>query len=365
MNYVSVWDDLDSGDANTGIRNHVVTFDGDLALLRDPGLAVSVVGEGGYSIAKFAEEVEDDAELPEAPEADDLVRETDTFIEAGVRAALAEGALGVTALFVNTGPDFFSAAAQSKRVDYTSALSQFNRIGNESARRPVGFFDLSRDPALYTFRLEQQLMRYDPRYNNTLPYGRATPNRRGLRLEADYAPEAGPLAAGVMVAALREIRGQGTEELKDFLLARAEADVALAPLVGYGRDLGLSLGLQAENTSRGGVELEAIDLTSVIVEAGLAAEVYDRLDVLLGAKARTSSGREYVPRFENFNDVDDFPTPFVTNDDEALLGAGVRYRFGEDIYLTVQYQRYTYSDDEAPEADYALGQVFALYRMLF
>ena len=360
VNYVSLWDDLDSGDANRGIRNHVVTFDGDVGVLRDPGLTVSVVGEGGYSIAKFDEETED-GEEPTG----EFVRETDTFIEAGVRAGLASGALDVAATFVNVGPDFYSAAAQSKRVDYTQALSQFNRIGNSRGLRPVGFFDLSRDPALYTFRVEQRLMRYDPRYNNALPYGRATPNRRGLRVEADYAPEAGPLSAGLLVAALREIRGQGTEELRDYLLVRAEADVPLAPLVGYGRGLDVSLGLQAENTSRGGVELEAVDLSSVLVEAGLAAEVYERLDVLLGAKARTSSGREYVPRYANFNDIDDFPGPFATNDDEALLGAGIRYRFADDVYLTVQYQHYTYSDDEAPEADYSLGQVFALYRMLF
>ena len=360
VNYVSLWDDLDSGDANEGIRNHVVTVDADVTVLDRPALAVSLTGEGGRSIAKRAERVVD----PD-PDAEPRLRETDTFVEAGVEAALKGPGLGLSAHVVNVGPDFFSAAAQSKRVDFTRRLSQFNRIGNERAVRPVGLFDLTRDPALYTFRVEDRLMAYDPRYNNALPYGRATPNRRGVRLEADYAPAGGPLDAGLLVAVLREIRGQGTPELKDFVLVRAEADVPVAPLVGYGRGLAVSLGAQFEHTGRGGEEIEAVDLTSVLLEAGVTAEVYDRLDVLVGLTTRASSGREYRPQIVAFNDVRDFPGPFVTDDQEVLLGAGLRYRFRDDVYLTVQAQRYAYGDDATPDDDYELGQVFALYTMLF
>ena len=363
-NLVSTWDDLESGNANEGIRNHVLTFDGDVSVLADGPLALSLVGEAGRSVAKFADETDQPDAEPD-PEAEPLLRERDTFFEVGLRAALARRGVTASAHVVNVGPDFFSAAAQSKRVDYTRALSAYNRIGNSRDLRTVGLFDLSRDPALYTFRVEDRLMTYDPRYSNVLPYGRATPNRRGVRAEADYAPEDGPLSAGLMLALLREIRGQGTTELKRFALARAFADLDVAPLVGYGRGLGVSLGLQVENTDRGGEEIEAVDLTSTLIEGGVVAEVYDRLDVLLGARLRSSSGRDYVPEYEAFNDVRDFPGPFVTDDGEALWGGGLRYRFRDDVYLTVQAQRYTYGDDATPDDDYSVDQVFVLYRMLF
>ena len=103
----------------------------------------------------------------------------------------------------------------------------------------------------------------------------------------------------------------------------------------------------------------------MLVEAGLSAEVYDRLDLLVGAKHRTSSGRDYVPEIRDFNDVRDFPAPFVTDDQETLWGAGVRYRFAPGIYLTLQYQRFHYGDDVTPADDYRLGQIFALFRMPF
>jgi hypothetical protein len=180
VNYVSTWDDLDSGDIDAGIRNHVVTGDLRLGLYDRPGLGVSLVGEGGGSIAKRDEVTrteEEDGSVAENVET--AFRETDTFIEAGLEAGLKRLGLDLSARFVDVGPDFFSMAAQSKRIDYTRERSLFNRFGNDRARRPIGLFDLTRDASLYTFRVDQRLMQYDPRYNNALPYGRATPNRRG------------------------------------------------------------------------------------------------------------------------------------------------------------------------------------------
>lgn len=365
VNLAYTWDDLGSGNANTGIRNSVVSFDTDVTLLDEDRYAVHLLGETGWSVVKQRTETESlvDSVLVEMDTT--LVRDSDTFIEIGLRGELKALGLDVSAMFVDVGPEFYSVAAQSKRVDYTRPRSFYNRIGNERDLRRVTLFDLTRDPAVYTFRVANQLMRYDPRYNNVLPYGRATPNRRGVRLEAAYAPAESPVNAALTTAVLREIRGQGTTELKDFLLLRAEADVRVDQLIGWDKMLGVTLGLQYEDTSRGGEEVEQVDLTSTLVEAGVSVEVYDRLDVLLGTKLRTSSGRDYVPLLENFNDIRDFPGAFVTDDQESLVGAGLRYRFKEGIYLTVQYQRFNYSDDATPAEDYSLDQIFALYSMSF
>ena len=356
----STWDDLESGEATLGIRNHVLTFDADVTLLGTGPVALNLVGEAGSS------DVERVQRVPEAEmQPDPLVESSDTFFEIGLRAAHASTGFGGSVMFIDVGPEFYSAAAQSKRVDYTRSLSTFNRVGSGRAQRRLSLFDLSRDAGIYTSQVGDQLMAYDPRYSNVLPYGRATPNRRGVRLDADYAPLDGPIAASVGLDLLTEIRGQGTTELKDFVRLRASADVPVGRLAGLDRMIGLTFGTQVENTSRGGNEFEVVDLTSVLLEAGLAAEVYDRIDVLLGATIRTSDGRDYVPQIADFNVVRDFPAPFVTDDSESLLGAGLRYRFKEDVYLTVQVQRFSYGRDATPDADYDLGQVFALYSMSF
>lgn len=199
-----------------------------------------------------------------------------------------------------------------------------------------------------------------------LPYGRATPNRRGVRFGAAYTPSEIPVDAALDLALLQEIRGQGTEELKNFLLLRGEADIAVNEFIEWDRDLGVTLGMQYESTSRGGEDVEQVDLTSFLFEAGLSVEVYDRLDVLFGAKTRTSSGLDYIARIIDFNDVETFSDEFDVDDSESLLGGGLRYRFGDDISLTVQYQRFSYSDDADMGAEsFTLDQIFALYTMTF
>jgi hypothetical protein len=355
-----VWDDLESGDANRGIRNAVFTFDTDVTLLRRPAYALHLVGEAGRSTVDLRERLENPPE-DDAP----LIDESDTFVELGLAADFRTRGVNVSAMLVDVGPDFYSSAAQSKRVDYTRSLESYRRIGNDSDVRPTTLFDLSRDAGIYTFRVANALMAYDPRYSNVLPYGRATPNRRGVRLGATYAPEEGPVEAALDVALLREIRGQGTPLLKDFVLVRASADVPVHRFAPLPRPLTLTFGAQFENTSRGGDPIETVDLASTLIEAGVTAEVYDRLDILLGATMRASSGRDYVPQIVNFNDVRDFPGAFITDDQEALLGAGLRYRFKDGVYFTVQAQRFSYRNDATPDNDYRIGQVFALYSMSF
>ncbi|MEM8598775.1 MAG: hypothetical protein AAGF99_02545 [Bacteroidota bacterium] len=376
-NLAYTWDDLNSGDANEGIRNWVLSTDFDVAVFDGPRFTLNVIGEAGVSSVTLGERVRR-PDGPPGPNQDSVfvfepfLEEDDTFVEVGLQSRYKPLDLTFTAQFVNVGPDFFSAAAQSKRVDYSRALGVYNRLGNDRLERLPTLFDLTRDPELYTFRISEQLMAYDPRFSNVLPYGRATPNRRGARLGVDYAPQEGFVDASLDLALLTELRGQGTDELKDFLLLRASSDVDMATLTGLSRLFDITLGLQLEDTSRGGVAVEEVDLSSVLFEAGVAFELYNRLDVLAGAKLRTASGREYIPLLENFNDVRDFPEPFDIDDQETLLGGGLRYRFRDDVYLTVQYQHFNYTNDATPAegvtlppADYSFGQIFALYSMFF
>lgn len=364
-NLAYTWDDLLSGDANTGIRNSVFTLDGDLTLLNRDQIGLHLIGEGGWSKVELRTNTDSPTEGQVPTPAEPTIEDTDTFIELGLSANLKRADLSVSATFVDVGPDFYSSAAQSQRVDYTRTKSFYDRVGNDRDVRMVTLFDLARDPALYTFRVANELMAYDPRYGNVLPYGRATPNRRGARFGAAYAPSEGPLDAAVDVSILQEIRGQGTTELKDFILIRAEANARVDQLIDWNRALEITLGAQRESTSRSGEPVERVNLTSTLVEAGVSAEVYDRLDILLGLKTRTSDGREYVPTIENFNDVEDFPGLFEVDDSESLWGLGIRYRFRDGIFLTLQYQRFSYGDDSFPAGDYQLNQVFALYSMTF
>lgn len=352
-NLVHTFDDLNSGNANSGIRNTVASIEGAFNLLTTENLGLQLVGEAGRSSVSF---LETDSVL--------TFDKSDGFLEAGLKLELPKQGLTFGATFRDVGPDFFSTTAQSKRIDFDRSKIYYNRVGNQRMVRQTSLYDIGRDRGIYTYQLNDFLMAYDPRLSNTLPYGQATPNRQGLWLEADYHAENGGLDVNLDVGLMSELRGQGTNELKSFTLVRLAADGHLDQWLDWEKGLDISLGFQLENTARGGVEVEQIDLSSSLLDVGIEAELFKNFELLLGLKSLASQGNEYLPIINEFNTVEDFPR-FLVNDTEQLLGAGFRYTFKEGIYLTAQLQRFSFENADDLSTAYKFNQGFLLYVMEF
>ncbi|MEM7657368.1 MAG: hypothetical protein AAF399_14635, partial [Bacteroidota bacterium] len=137
-------------------------------------------------------------------------------------------------------------------------------------------------------------------------------------------------------------------------------------LIGRDETLKLTLGYQLEQTNRdGGTEVENLNLSSNLLDLGVEVELFTNFDLLLGAKILQSSGSEYVPQIVRFNEVQDFPGRTVIDDNEQLLGAGVRYRFKEGVFLSAQIDSFNYRSPSDDNAAYRVNQIFILYNMNF
>ena len=362
FNLVHTFDDLQSGNANSGIRNTVYSVDFDVTVMDKKEMALHIVGETGLSMLKTVERVTDASGNEENVT---LSEEDDSFLEIGAKFDLKEQNLSISASFIDIGPDFFSVGAQSKRIDFNAEKAFYNRIGKDRMLRTPALFDLTRDRGLYTFSISDRLMDYDPRYANTMPYGNATANRRGIKAGVEYGKAGDGFNARVDAAFLQELRGQGTFELKDFRLIRAAANLNLHRFFSWEKKLRATLGLQLESTSRGGQEIEQVDLNSNLIELGLEAELFSKFDILVGAKLFSSEGTDYIPLIGEFNDIQDFPGQFVADDRETLIGAGFKYEFKKDIYLTLQYNTFRSEIGTDNPNDYDLNQIFVLYNMKF
>lgn len=353
FNLVHTWDDLQSGNANSGMRNTVWSVDFDLTLFENSKMDLHLAGEAGRSSVSFMADTTSTFDRG------------DSFLETGLVLNLKPSKLSFHAKFIDIGPDFFSTAAQSKRIDFDRNKTYFNRLGNDRNLRMPTLFDISRDRALYTSQLSDRLMAYDPRYANVMPYGMATANRIGVLLGAAYGDAESVVEATADLAMLREIRGQGTFELKSMQQVRATANFNLHQALDWEKHARITLGVQHEQATRGGVEIEQIDFQSTLIEIGAEAELFPRFDVLLGARLLRAQGSEYVPLIELFNEVKDFPGAYIADDNEQLLAGGLRYRFSDNAYLTVQVQQFSLRQNDNPANDYNLYQFFALFNMAF
>ncbi len=369
FNLIHTFDDLQSGNAVTGIRNTVYTVDYDLTVLDKDNMSLNLAGESGRSEVKRAERITDN-EGTEENVTIEGTEEDDTFMDVGLTFKLKKQKLTISASYIDIGPDFFSMGAQSKRIEFENNefrnnKTYYDRIGTNRLERQVSLFDLSRDRELYTFRTADRLMAYDPRYSNTLPYGDATPNRKGLKFGVHYGEEMDKINAWVDGAFLTEIRGQGTTELKDFTLIKAAADFNIHQFLDWKNMIKATFGVQYESTTRGGGEFEVVDLNSTLIDLGLEVEIFSKFDLLLGAKLFNSEGRDYVPILTGFNDVQDFPAPLVFDDEETMLGLGIKYEFKKDIYMTLQYNHFESVLGTDNPDNYDFQQFFVLYNMEF
>lgn len=353
LNFSYTFDDLKSGDANDGIRNGVYTLNFDLVLLNKENLTFSILGETGQSTLRSMEDTIE------------IFKEDDTFLDLGLKLKLKESKLELSASLIDVGPDFFSIGSQSKRIDFQAKKSFYHRIGLDDQIRLPALFDLTRDRALYTFQFSDQLMTYDPRFSNSMPYGASTPNRRGLKFAVNYGNSEEPIQVFIRVALLSEIRGQGTFELKKFRNLQAAANFNVNQMLDFDNVLKLTLGYQFENTSRGGLEVEQVQLRSSLIDAGMEYELFSNFIIQIGSKMLFATGSDYVPEYRAFNDIKDFPGRFEADGSETLLAAGLKYTFKEGINLSLQYQSFNSRLGENNPNDYNFNQFFVLYSMKF
>ncbi|MFK7925446.1 MAG: hypothetical protein AB8H47_26070 [Bacteroidia bacterium] len=350
--YVNTFDAISIGDFENGIRNPVRTISADINILENDDFALGFVGEMGSS------------SIFETDSIDGFDRD-DTFAEGSIEFELKPQNLTISVGFRDVGPDFFSIGAQSNRLDLNRSKSFYNRLGNDRLTRQTSIFDINRDRSLYTYALSDVLRPYDPRFGNTQPYGRATANRRGIVIDLDYHLADSALSLGADFMQMSEIRGQGSNELKSFTLAKVWGDVNIHRWIGSAKTLTLTLGYQFEQTQRGGIEIEALSLTSNLLEAGLQAELFEGFDLLFGIKQLSSTGDDYIPDVVRFNEVRDFPGRYVVDDTETMLAAGFRYRFSSSSALNIQWEQFSSSRATEAERAYQINQIFILYSLYF
>ncbi len=290
----------------------------------------------------------------------------DFFYELSLGGKLNSQGLLFELTYRDVGPQFYSAGAQSKRINFNATPGLFSDVTNLNLLRTPTVFDITRDKTIYNQVISTQLMSYDMTLSNVLPYGVATPNRTGLNANVGYSDTLEIFNAGLDVSLLKEIRGEGTDKLRNFMLVRAKADFFLNKLINWEKVTKLTFGLQLENTRRDDDThtIGKVNFSSNIIDAGLDIECLKNFDLLLGAKVLAGSGNEYGKVYNALNEITDYSKIDNFKQQQQLLAVGAKYRFSPNIYLTLQGQKFNYNTAMSG-ANYDFLQIFVLFNMKF
>ena len=231
-------------------------------------------------------------------------------------------------------PFFRSAGAQSKRYDFSETFSpsRYPTVGSEEAMRPSSLFDLMSDINMGNQSISPTLMSIAPLFDNVMPFGRATPNRRGVELAVEkFYPEVKWKFDGSRFA---ELTGQGTTELR--LFRTVGFGFEWTPSASSGRDFRLSVHEMLQHTKRGGSELEALDLLTSNLTVSAEMELLPQCSIECSGRHAMGNGHEFLNVRSDLGELYNFQRVEL-NTQAWMTSVGVRYDLSRDVLARLQW----------------------------
>tara|TARA_B100001939_G_C16930681_1_gene613798 strand:+ start:14 stop:1684 length:1671 start_codon:yes stop_codon:yes gene_type:complete len=255
---------------------------------------------------------------------------------------------------INTGPQFRSPAAQNIRLGYSSSSNVFPTIGNNLAVRNMGLVDYLYNDVFYYKTFDSQLDLYNPAFSNALPYGLATPNRKGFSVSLDELAIKEQLNLSSEIHMMSEIIGTGTTQLKSFMKFVAKANYDY-------KKWSANAGLAYESTSRDGQVYEKIELSSMLFDLGVDFDLTDQLSILFGTKYHLADGNELLAVYDSYNNPLYFDPISYKEQKQMLNSIGLMVNFSERSKLTASLSSFS----QKAEQVYTINQLQLLYRLNF
>ena len=351
-NYVNLFEVASSGTQNISVRNPVY----DMALLHHFGNDKHHFEqklETGFSQRHWLH-----SEL-ENEMTDSTSNDTKgMFFELENKYSKKDSTLSLTVGYRYVDPNFRSAGAQTRRLEYSAGNSNtiYPLYTNMSITRPTSVFDLVADERIYNQDLSSNLMVFNPIYSNALPYGDATPNRSGVYLKVRMNNKSKVFLGKINAGFFKEVIGQGTAEKRSFGLVKAALKVNLHRWLDWKKELSFSASSESELTSRGGDAVSSINLFSHQVNASLNMELAKKFFIHTSYKQFNANGNEFLTERDNYGDITYFTSTQVKQKDH-MLSVGMLYKIRENVYANLQYNWWGMTFTNQPFSDYKYNRL--------
>ena len=258
-------------------------------------------------------------------------------------------------------PNFRSAGAQTRRLDYASGNSNtiYPIYTNMSLIRPPSIFDLVSDDRLYNQELSSTLMFFNPIYSNILPYGDATPNRTGAYLNARINNKNKIFLAKINSGFFKEVIGQGTAEKRQFGIFKGAIKINFHRWLNWQKEISFSASSESELTRRGGDAVSSINLFSHQMNASVNAELVKKFFIQASYKQLNANGNEFLTQRDNYGKITYYTSTQVDQKDH-LLSFGMLYKFRKNVYANLHYNWWGLKFTDQPYSDYKYNRLILI-----
>ena len=252
-------------------------------------------------------------------------------------------------------PFFRSAGAQSKRYNFSdlSIPSVFPVVGEEGLSRSVSLFDLISDVTVANQGISATLMPIAPLFDNVLPYGQATPNRRGAMAHIRRNFENAKVV--LRMSRFAELTGQGTSELRRFSAAGLGVEWNAAPSAS--RNFRVSAYEQVQHTLRGGSDLERVELLTSNLTLSAALELLPQFWIECSGRHAMGAGHEYLNVRSELGELFNFQKTEL--DVQAwMTSLGIMHSLSKDVSARAQWNVWGQNDANRSSSKILASQMF-------
>ena len=266
--------------------------------------------------------------------------------------------LSLTLGYRYVDPNFRSAGAQTRRLDYAAGNSNsiYPIYTNMSLTRPPSVFDLVTDEQLYNQDLSSTLMIFNPIYSNILPYGDATPNRTGIYLKAKVNNKNKAVVSKINAGFFKEVVGQGTSEKRNFGLLKGAFKINFHKWMKWEKELSLASSSESELTRRDGEDISSINLFSHQLNVSVNAELIKKLFIQTSYKHFSAKGNEFLTQRDNYGNITYFTSTQIDQKDH-MLSCGLLYKFRKNVYANINYNWWGSKFTDLQYSDYKYNRL--------
>lgn len=264
---------------------------------------------------------------------------------------------------------YIAPASQSKRIRFDQVPSSFAQVNNDNWSRNLSQGDIlsasyqPRGNRPWNQLVQRELMPYDARYGTATPYGKATPNRRGISLRIARGDNQDTWSFEMASSVLQDLTPEGVDNRRVYMCSDAMGQFTVSSLWKGERKLKMNGGWRLQRAHRDGTIFESVNLKSQVFDFGGTWDVMESVSLLYGVKLIRAIGTEYLALRDADFTITDFNKVTLDLMDE-FQAMGLQWNLNKQTQATIQWQHWALNDF-SNEQSATISRVLFIFKTSF
>ena len=264
--------------------------------------------------------------------------------------------------------DFISLGSQNSNINYGNSPSYFQQVTNSSIPRNLSFYDILTDfnnSTIFNLQLNSERLIESARLGTSVPFGKATPNRKGFNLIFNYSDKQQKIDYLLDLSLLNDVTGEGVLDNKEYFDIDNSLSLNINKFYAGKKELRTTFGMRYSSSNRASSNpyLDEVSLTSTLIDLGLVYNLIKNIDLLYGYKNLYANGTDYLPIYNNYYNIENFDKANF-NYDESIQALGLKYNVNKGFYLIFSANQVKV-DDKITNLRYDFNQYLLILNINF